>query len=596
MASIDQYLFHAFDVAESQTPHGIDVPFRPAPELIRLPMLLRVKDPTWSPDKVPHLSIVSRLGNIIACTGSRDSLRALQSDPEVLSVEASRPASAPETAVSIPFVKADRVHQGVFNERGDKALIAIIDEDIDVLHKAFQDANGKTRILAVWDQTDTTGPGPFLGPNIASFGREYTLSDINQYIANPRLMPQGLDAKRVLDGHGTHVASIAAGRVVSGSQFAGGVAPEAQIIVVIPKLQVNPQDQRSLGYSTSHVAALSYIADMAEKYELPVVVNLSQGMNAGAHDGTSLLETAFDSFTEGGRLPGRAVVKSSGNERNKQRHAALRMAKQMFDTLEWEISPEDEGPDVVEVWFKACDELTFHLLDPWGNASPDVSMSHPQERGYFPSGNGFHLSYEQYHHDNGDSRLLVMIDNGRAHWIKDGRWTLEMVSDEVKSTGEMHAWIECDADRPMYFVNHVSEEITVTIPGTAHTVICVGSIAPLAPFRVAPYSAFGPTRDGREKPELTAPGEAILAAQGQSLVGTASKRGTSQAAAHVSGAIALLFSYWEKHRATIPNLEQLNAAQIRAAISQMTQNYNGNWYGGMGFGGLDVEALLNTFC
>ena len=172
---------------------------------------------------------------------------------------------------------------------------------------------------------------------------------------------------------------------------------------------------------------------------------------------------------------------------------------------------------------------------------------------------------------------------------------LEMVSEEVKSTGEIQAWIECDPYRLMYFVNHISEEMTVSIPGTAHTVICVGSIAPSTPFRVAPYSAFGPTRDGREKPELTAPGEHILAAQGHTLTGTVPKRGTSQAAPHVSGAIALLFSSWEKYRANIPNTEQLNAAQIRAAISQMTQNYNGNWYQGMGFGSLDVEALLKAF-
>ncbi len=596
MACIDDYLFHAFDVAENKASHGIEFPKRPVPELIQLPMLIRVKDGAWSPDKVPDLRIMSRLGNILACVGSRDSVKALQSDPDVLSVEASRPASAPDTATSVPFVKADRVHGGAFNEKGDKALIAIIDEDIDVLHEAFRDAQGQTRILAVWDQTDPTGSSPYLGTGTVPFGTEHTLADINHYIANPASLPPGLRRKRVLDGHGTHVASIAAGRAVPGSQFAGGVAPEAHIIVVIPDLQVNPQHPYSLGYSTSHVAALRYIDNLAEKYGLPVVVNVSQGMNAGAHDGTSVLEAAFDMFTEGGHLPGRAVVKSAGNERKKKRHAALRIAKQTLDTLEWHISPEDEGPDVVELWLKSCDEMTFRLLDPSGATSPLVGRLHPSQRGVFPGGNGFHLTYHQYYRDNGDSRLLITIDPGHVHYIQSGRWMLEMVSEEVKSTGEIQAWIECDPYRPMYFVNHISEEMTVSIPGTAHTVICVGSIAPSTPFRVAPYSAFGPTRDGREKPELTAPGEHIWAAQGNTLTGTVSKRGTSQAAPHVSGAIALLFSSWEKYRANIPNVEQLNAAQIRAAISQMTQNYNGNWYQGMGFGSLDVEALLKAFC
>ena len=50
---------------------------------------------------------------------------------------------------------------------------------------------------------------------------------------------------------------------------------------------------------------------------MPVVVNVSQGMNAGAHDGKSMLEVAFDEFSKGGRQRGRVIVKSAGNERHK---------------------------------------------------------------------------------------------------------------------------------------------------------------------------------------------------------------------------------------------------------------------------------------
>ena len=52
---------------------------------------------------------------------------------------------------------------------------------------------------------------------------------------------------------------------------------------------------------------------------MPVVVNISQGMNAGAHDGRSALELGFEHFSDGGRMPGRVVVKSAGNERDKRR-------------------------------------------------------------------------------------------------------------------------------------------------------------------------------------------------------------------------------------------------------------------------------------
>jgi len=67
------------------------------------------------------------------------------------------------------------------------------------------------------------------------------------------------------------------------------------------------------------------------------------------------------------------------------------------------------------------------------------------------------------------------------------------------------------------------------------------------------------------------------------------------AAPHVTGAIALLFSHWSKQSSRISDWKQLNAAQIRAAISQVTQNYNGRWYPGMGFGAIDAENLLSAF-
>jgi subtilisin family serine protease len=104
-----------------------------------------------------------------------------------------------------------------------------------------------------------------------------------------------------------------------------------------------------------------------------------------------------------------------------------------------------------------------------------------------------------------------------------------------------------------------------------------------------------PTRDKRDKPDLVAPGQQIEAAKGGTSNGVRPDSGTSMAAPHVTGAIALLFSKREKQRFTKPGWERINAAQIRAAITQVTQNFNGNYIPGMGFGLLDVEALLAEF-
>ena len=93
-----------------------------------------------------------------------------------------------------------------------------------------------------------------------SLGTVHTSTDINRYIKNQKLEKRLKRNNAVLgshgelmEGHGTHVTSIAAGRAVG--KFAGGVAPEATIVVVIPKLVTNAGDRRSIGYSISDVDA-----------------------------------------------------------------------------------------------------------------------------------------------------------------------------------------------------------------------------------------------------------------------------------------------------------------------------------------------------
>src|SRR5262249_48371222 len=146
--------------------------------------------------------------------------------------------------------------------------------------------------------------------------REQIAEDVekNKDPAAGVVLPPGL-AQRNADGHGTHIASIAAGRRTT--QFGGGGAPAAPLLIV------RSAGHESAGYSFAHLAALTFIDRVATELSRPVVVTVGQGMNAGAHDGTSSVEVGFDEFARGGQKSGRVVVKAAGNEGDGQSHAAL---------------------------------------------------------------------------------------------------------------------------------------------------------------------------------------------------------------------------------------------------------------------------------
>jgi subtilisin family serine protease len=591
----DPYLQNAFAsaVQENELLGGGFLGFETGGDAASLPMLVRLRDPDrWQPPS--GFEIQSRIGSIISGRGTLAVLAALDEDSGVLSVEASRPAGTLECATSVPFVKATAVHAPAVGEEGDAAIVAIIDAGIDPLHQAFRDATGASRIVEIWDQRDSAGPPPnALYPNLGlSYGTVHDAARIAGWVA-AGAAPASLGSTAwPLDGirHGTHVTSIAAGRATG--TFAGGVAPAARIVVVLPRLGTSPGDPTSIGYSSSHAEALTYIKEVAHQRGMPVAVNVSLGMNAGAHDGTSLLEAAFDGFSQGGREPGLVIVKSAGNERGHDGHAKLVVAADSADTLTWSADATiSRKEDLFELWFQASDELRFVLKDPAGNATPQVSWTNPAASGAFPSGNGYLLSYTRYHQDNGDSRLLVVVRPGTAGQIRGGTWTLEIETGRVPSAGEVHAWVERFDLRPVRFTNNLDQDSTLSIPATAQTVITVGAVNSAFPTRTTTSSSYGLTRDGRSKPDLVAPGTDVIAARAGTGTGTMPMTGTSMAAPHVTGAIALLLS----HHAKQPNGRLPNAAQIQAAITQLSQRYNGHHTPGHGFGVLDAEALFHAF-
>ena len=119
-------------------------------------------------------------------------------------------------------------------------------------------------------------------------------------------------------------------------------------------------------------------------------------------------------------------------------------------------------------------------------------------------------------------------------------------------------------------------------------VIAVGAVS-LDGQRMT-YSSCGPN-SAQPKPDLVAPGAGINAACAGTPDCVTAMGGTSMAAPHVAGAIALVLSKCKKQ----PNKTFPNANQIRAALTKCTQGTQHRYRRftpGSGFGLLDAAALF----
>lgn len=526
--------------------------------------ILRVRRTDWKPPPMLKITVNSQLGRVVSVETDPDTLRKLSGDPDVVFVEAIRTGwrreggTWPLQVIKLPAGAG----QG-----GKGALIALIDDGLDPHHPIFLDAEGKSRVEALWVQTDPSGSTPRtvlgFGPNYGSFWGPNDLM-------NPA---DGMGpTKRPTDNHGTLVAALAAGRAVV-SQWDGGVAPDARIVMISQQIQEGASGEVD---SSRLVDAIAFLDAYAAFVQRPMVVNISMGLNGGAHDGSSALEAALEEFTDNGRAPGRAVVKSAGNERAERRHATLRCAA--GGTVTWTATPSTRSTDVIEAWFPARYGYQLTLTGPGVNLS--VGPWSDAERSF--GAVQVRVISDRFHLDNGDCRTLIRLQGTAL----GGKWSLRFDRVAGPSSGDekLHLWIEKELEAddlsvaPSTF-DAFDPSATLTTPGTALSVICVGAMAENG--TVPTTSSAGPTRDGRLRPDLVAPGVDIPAPWGF-------ESGSSFASPLVAGAIALLYSQCESQNLPFPN-----AAQVRGALIAATGGTQ--WTAERGFGALDIETFLGLF-
>jgi subtilisin family serine protease len=500
------------------------------------------------------------------------SLPAVEQMASVRRVEASRPLNQ-ELDLCVPEVNAHIPHLSSPAIRGAGSIIGVIDTGIDLRHPHFINPDGTSRILLLWDQGAKALPD-----SAVHYGREYTREQINAALRGAAPAADCLPTDP--DGHGTHVCGIAASGGGARSTH-HGLAPDSDLIVVA----LNRADSLMPGWSVRAFEAFDFVIKNAAGR--PLAINFSQGMNGGGHCGETVLETGLDNFA---RLPNVAIIKSAGNEQQMRIHAGGTLRTGETREVQMEVRDGNERDDVLEIWFADDDEISVGMRTPDDVAARLIARG-AKDVFTTPVGNVIRIEVEADSEQTGDTVTTIIISRGSAPYIQPGPWTLMLRAGVVRS-GRFDAWIERTV-RPggeqTRFAGACHDPTrTISIPGTARNIITVGAyVTASAAGDVALYgsSSLGPTRYGQCKPELVAPGEVKSAHSGTQ--STVVRRGTSMAAAVVTGAAALVMS--QRDGLTCAQLKQILVLSARAA-----EPSNGVPDNAWGYGKLDVQAALEV--
>ncbi|MEO6303055.1 MAG: S8 family peptidase [Bacteroidia bacterium] len=180
---------------------------------------------------------------------------------------------------------------------GTGIVVGIIDSGTDFSHPDFKDALGNSRIKFLWDQVPVSGsniPQPY------NYGIEWTDAQINANQCTHNDLPHF--------GHGTHVCGIATGNGLANGTHEG-VASKADIVVVA-------LDFNASGPTIAD--AVNYIFSKATLLGKPCVINASVGGYYGSHDGTDLEAKLIYNMIH--NVPGRVMVAAAGNAGNVKHH------------------------------------------------------------------------------------------------------------------------------------------------------------------------------------------------------------------------------------------------------------------------------------
>ncbi|HLL72764.1 MAG TPA: S8 family peptidase [Pyrinomonadaceae bacterium] len=570
-----------------------------------------------------------RKTNIAAATVSLSDLKRLAERPDVAYIELGEPLIDPTPVKSPRLIdkqpKPRQIKHPNLHQYGKNVLIGIIDvQGFDFAHEDFLDAKGRTRFIRIWDQggDPEDQPSPSNKPPF-NYGSEFDRNELNRALkAAPKIgvPPHELarQSETVEGSHGTHVASIAAGKYA-------GLCPKAEIAAVLVSLPRKKSedsqffdDRQSFYDSTRVVHAVEYLLALAKERRLPISINISLGTNGHAHDATSTVNRWIDAAMA---LPGRCVTVAAGNAGQEKPafegdrsyfmgriHTSGTVASRGLDTdIDWLVvgnTIADVSENELEIWYNPQDRFSVSVRPPGGGWIGPVEPREFCENLQLEDGTFVSIYNELYHPANGANYIAIylspFLSRRGTRGVRAGQWTVRLHGEEVRD-GRYHGWIERDDPRPIgrrvgdqeawsfpsfFSARSNVDNSSVGSLACGHRVISVANLD-LDAERINITSSQGPTRDDRNKPDVAAPGTNIIAAKG--FAGDNERwiemTGTSMASPYVAGVVGLMLS----------TQKNLTAAQIEGIIKRTARPLPGasyTWLNDAGFGRINPDACI----
>ena len=463
------------------------------------------------------------------------------------------------------------------NLTGKNGTIGFIDTGIRYQDPVFRDYAGRSRIAAIWDQTIQTGTPP----EGFAYGTEYTKAMIDEALAseNPLSIVPSTDG----NGHGSVMASLAAGSSIEEGSFVGA-APDSQIVVVkLKEAKQYLKDYYKIPpgvpcYSESDILqAIQYLQKYVMILTKPLVICLGVGTSFGDHTGGGMLGSYINFIS---MQKSRVFVTAGGNEGNASHHFSGKLSEsQTYQDVEIRVGEDNKG-FIMDLWGNVPYFYNAVIRTPGGETA---RWNNP--RSYIPQ--EFTFVYER-------TRLIIeyqLVESlSGAEVIRfrfsdpsQGVWNIRINSEGNTIGGQFDIWLPISAflSSETYFLEP-SPYTTITEPGYVGSAVTVAAYQ-ISNNSIAASSGRGFARNSAIVPEIAAPGVNVSTPYGD-------RSGTSVAAAITAGGCAQLMEWAVVNSNDIlANSVNIKNYLIRGAKRDRYQEYpNREW----GYGRLDVAGVF----